>query len=174
MREPDNVVPFFSGYRLQSSFLGLDEKDLSDYRFGSSRLNSVYFDNLGQKLYYWTSKYYPLSPIHQYMVDSISNFFLSRSIKTRVVNPFARFTSSFSLFDHADLVVNFPSPFLVESETGLKHEYTSLIPRLRLYSKANVFCYVVFPNSDIKKKYKPHLPKFHGRLYSMKEFFASF
>ena len=174
MREPDNAVPFFSGYRFQSSFLGLDEKDLSDYRFGSSRLNSVYFDNLGQKLYYWTSKYYPLSPIHQYMVGSISNFFWSRSIPCKIVNPFASFSRSISLLDRADLLVHLPSPCLVECETSFKHDYSDLRSRLRLYSKSNLFTYVVVPNLDLKKYYKSNLPKFHGRLYSIKEFFASF
>ena len=173
MREPDNAVPFFSGYRFQSSFLGLDEKDLSDYRFGSSRLNSVYFDNLGQKLYYWTSsKFYPLTPLHQYMVNSISNFFWSRSISCKVVNPFLNFSRS--LLDHSDLVVYLPSLCLVQCETSFKHDYSDLRSRLRLYSKSNLFTYVVVPNLDIKKYYKSNLPKFHGRLYSIKEFFASF
>ena len=179
MRDPDNAVPFFSGFRLQSSFLGLDEKDLSGYRYGSSHLNSLYFDNLDQKLYYWTSsKHYPLTPLHQYMVYSISDFFESRFIRCRVINPFASVSRSYSrsvsLINRSDLLVYLPSPFLVECETSFKHDYSDLRSRLRLYSKSNLFTYVVVPNLDLKKYYKSNLPKFHGRLYSIKEFFASF
>ena len=171
MREPDNSVPFFSGYRLQSSFLGLDEKDLAGYRYGSSRLRGIYFDNLGQKLYYWTSKHFNLA-LHDYMVaytmSILEELHYSPIPITNASNIYMK-----NILYRSDIIIS--KSCVVECETSLKSEYFTLISRLRAFYSSHIFVYVLVPNLEIKKRYKAHLHEAHlsnfsGRLFTLKEF----
>jgi hypothetical protein len=57
----------------------------------------------------------------------------------------------------------------IEIETGLKHSYNALIKRLRA---SHNWVYVIVPNASVKSDYRVSLPRFHGRLYTLKEFMS--
>jgi hypothetical protein len=57
----------------------------------------------------------------------------------------------------------------IEIETGSKHSLNALIKRLR---GSHNWIYVIVPNASVKAYYRVNMPRFHGRIYNLKEFMS--
>ena len=147
-------VEFFKGVRLS---LG-SPSDFEGFYSSGSKLKFVYVDLLDEYAFFWSSG--SDMPFHNYMTDLI----------LEIVSP-----CGFPLLavrgDNERVPDIWLNDYIFEVETGLKHSLGALNSRLR---KSRKFCYVVVPNSSVKRRYKGSLPSFRGRLLTLKELSLSF
>ncbi len=139
--------------------LGLgDSRDFQGIYYHEYKLKFVYIDYLDTYAFFFSRK--GDRPLHDFLVDLVIESF--RGVYRRSPRD-----SDLPLPDLVYAGCNY------EIETGLKHDLGSLVKRLR---SSDLFSYVLVPNSEIKKRYKYQfherkLYSFHGRLYTLKEYF---
>lgn len=144
-------INYFEGVELYD----IDKYDLPKYYgmyFMGRKLKFVYIDLFNQYAFFWSNGLY--MNLHDYLCElAIKKLKFSYKYNRGFSKP----TPDIEFLDRQ-----------IEVETGLKHGYDGL--KKRLYRNP-FFVYVVVPNLQVKKRYKNYLKQFHGRVYSLREFY---
>ena len=123
------------------------------------KLRSVYVDFLNDYAFFWSSGRGSVFPFHDFM---------SELILYRLGSDNCKYIRGKNTEAYVDIIY-YPSNSYIEVETGFKKSLDRLLYRLRKYSN---WFYIVVPNQNVKRRYLADVPRFHGRIYSLKEFYA--